>query len=152
MRECSIVCRCAFHLFLYSVIFSLKGEMPNSFLIDDLIYPFRYFCAYLAVAFESCISVTISYLVATSRIFTGPTQRPTLHYIIDIIQCRVVFEDNYEFLGQTNLQGSVLVLFEGRIKTCSSLYERLLRKHLTHPRSETGLPEFTANAMHLIYM
>jgi hypothetical protein len=30
MRVCSILCRCAFHLFLYSIIFSLKAEMPNS--------------------------------------------------------------------------------------------------------------------------
>jgi hypothetical protein len=40
MLLCSILCRCAFHLFLYSIIFSLKGEMPNSFLIwFNLMHP-----------------------------------------------------------------------------------------------------------------
>jgi hypothetical protein len=43
MRLCSILCRCAFHLFLYSIIFSFKGEMPNSFLMSSFLSPMPLF-------------------------------------------------------------------------------------------------------------
>jgi hypothetical protein len=42
MRVCSILCRCDFHLFLYSIIFRLKGKCPSHFLyprfLSDLIW------------------------------------------------------------------------------------------------------------------
>jgi hypothetical protein len=60
MRVCSIPCRCAFHLFLYSIIFSLKGEMPNSFLISSFLiwsnlvntYIFYLFVVHLTTLFQ----------------------------------------------------------------------------------------------------